>query len=65
MLRSRSVLAVISIYTWLLALAGCSIHKYHAVPVSTADSFAGFEARSLSADDLREFIRSNAHSDLP
>jgi hypothetical protein len=64
MFGSRSVLVAISTCVWLLALTGCPIHKYHPAPVSTADTLAAYESRSLSTDDLRDFIRTNAHGDV-
>ena len=45
----------------LLMATGCAVHKYHAAPISTINSLAIFEARSLSDAGLKQFIETNTH----
>jgi cobalt-zinc-cadmium efflux system outer membrane protein len=48
----------------LLMATGCAIHKYRPAPISTVNSLALFEARSLADAGLKQFIETNTHQAL-
>lgn len=49
----------------LFALAGCSIHKYHAAPISPSALAQSLQSRSLDGPDLRLWMRQSADFQPP